>query len=603
NIRDADWTKETPQGLYIAIGKSKLTEAIQTTGLSIEQYVIDVDADRLAIVGGHSGKRGVLYGVYDVLEQLGVRWYRPEPWGWHVPRQERITLPVGRKVAKAPDYVYRSELAGGFTRKRMKTAEMAAAGRLWSVRNRLNGADVGVNPQFGGRVGMSFGHSFYLTIPAEQYFEKHPEYFCLIRGERRKSNPDTPDKLRAGNPTGLQLCLGNPGLQELFAQKIIAQARSRTREELDDITFSVSPNDACPFCDGGCEGCKALDDPRFPELMSNRVSAFVNIVARAVAKAVPGARVSLNVYSSWTEPPTNIPKVEPNVCIHMSLINEWADYSRDLLDPLSPWNKRTVESMRKWKDCGATQIYTYEYWSGYAWLGPLPLVRTMADRCREYRRLNIKGIYNETCPHWGPQGLDLYMCAKLMWDPNLDLEKELGLYYQNYYGPAAAPMKEYHELLMQAIRSLPAPAAVYSGGRGAHFMFKPSLLEQLKPCMDRAQALVKGQALYERRLAGVAAGYEFARRIGEILVLKVTTGTKVASPRWSGKYYLQSAEAERKFRELVEWLDTVTTKEGDVIFDYVPRASKDGPGYLSNDVLKNAALGFLDEPDLLKDFK
>ena len=53
----------------------------------------------------------------------------------------------------------------------------------------------------------------------------------------------------------------------------------------------------------------------------------------------------------------------------------------------------------------------------------------MADRIRNYRELNIRGIYNESHPHWGPQGLELYMCARLLWNPDLDLERELALYY------------------------------------------------------------------------------------------------------------------------------------------------------------------------------
>src|SRR6185295_12102018 len=110
------------------------------------------------------------------------------------------------------------------------------------------------------------------------------------------------------------------------------------------------------------------------------------------------------------------------------------------------------------------EIYTYEYWSGYGWPGPLPLVHTMADRIRQYRPLNVRGIYNETHPSWGPQGLELYMFGKLIWNPDLDVRAELDLYYRNYYGPAEKPMKAYHEGLTKALAESTTP--VYSGGRG-----------------------------------------------------------------------------------------------------------------------------------------
>ena len=50
--------------------------------------------------------------------------------------------------------------------------------------------------------------------------------------------------------------------------------------------------------------------------MSDRVCAFTNVVARKVAEAVPGARLSLCVYSSWTAPPSRVERLEPNIVIH-----------------------------------------------------------------------------------------------------------------------------------------------------------------------------------------------------------------------------------------------------------------------------------------------
>jgi hypothetical protein len=240
--------------------------------------------------------------------------------------------------------------------------------------------------------------------------------------------------VRPSNPTGLQLCLSNPGLQEVFAQKIIAKAKNCS--DLESVTFSISPNDACPFCE--CPDCRSMDDSADPESMSNRVCAFSNVIARKVAQAVRQARLSLQAYSAWTKTPTTVDRIEPNIVIHLCLINQWADYTKKLNDPAPNWNLESRNAIAVWKQLGVSAVYTYEYWSGYGWQGPLPLVRTITDRLRQYRRSNIRGVYNESHPHWGPQGLELYMCAKLLWNPDLNVDRELNLYYQNYYGPAAA---------------------------------------------------------------------------------------------------------------------------------------------------------------------
>ena len=580
-----------PQGVYIAIGHSELTASIDISGLGKEQYLIDVTPQRLIIVGGPDRLRGVLYGVYDVLEQLGVRWYRPEPWGEHVPREDSLTLPSGRTLAEPPDYEYRSTLGGGFQRYRQPTVEQSDQASLWSVRNRLN-FDFEDEPRFGGRMAPGFDHIYYQLITVEEYFDQHPEYFCLYKGKRRRVNPD--DAVRPSNPTGLQLCLSNPGLQELFAEKIIARAKHRVN--LDSVTFSISPNDACPFCE--CAECRSMDDPADPESMSNRVCAFSNIVARQVARAVPGARLSLQAYSAWTKPPTIVDRIEPNIVIHLCLINQWADYTRKLNDAAPNWNLETRNAIARWKQLGVSAVYTYEYWSGYAWQGPLPLVRTMADRIRHYREFNIRGIYNESHPHWGPQGLDLYMCAKLLWNPDLNLDRELDRYYRNYYGPASAPMKSYHEALMGALDEHPHP--VHSGGRGMHLIFTPQRVASLNRHIALATELVEDQPLYKRRLHGVIAGYRFAERVCEILKLKKRTGKEVEMPDWPGRgYYLHSDQAEREYTKLLQWVRSFTT--GDAVFDIVP----DPPHlwYLKEDILENAPLGFLGrESNLLKEF-
>jgi hypothetical protein len=180
---------DKPEGVYIAIGHSELTASLATSRLGKEQYLIEVTPERLAIVGGPDRQRGVLYGVFEVLERLGVRWYRPEPWGEHVPRTERVVLPLGLTKAKPRDYEYRSTLGGGFQRYRQPTVEQSDQASLWSLRNRLN-FDADDEPRYGGQMAPAFDHIYYQLITVDEYFDDHPEFFCLYKGKRRKVNPD-----------------------------------------------------------------------------------------------------------------------------------------------------------------------------------------------------------------------------------------------------------------------------------------------------------------------------------------------------------------------------------------------------------------------------
>ena len=198
---------------------------------------------------------------------------------------------------------------------------------------------------------------------------------------------------------------------------------------------------------------------------------------------------------------------------------------------------------------------TYLYYDGYGWPGPLPMTRTVADRMRNYRKLGITGVFLAGVRSWGPYGLDYYMYQRLAWNPDLDVDKELNLYYKNYYGPAAKPMGAYHERLMKALAT--AQHTVRSGGRYMHLIFTPALVKELGWYMSQAQALVEGQPLYERRLYGVWAGYEFSRRISEILVLKKKAG--VGS--------VKVPAAEDAYRDLMRWMRTVNKDDAVFVFD------------------------------------
>ena len=608
-----------PQGQVIAVGKSKLTDSIDTAGLDVEQYTIDVQPNMVVIIGGRRSMQpgksardaGTLYGVYGFLEDLGVRWYRPEAWGEHVPRMAEVTLETGTRVSSAPSYMMRAMLGGGMTYYREETKEETEQARIWAVRNRINSIlpanyreeevehariwaeqnrispiqpgeyrkELMLVSKFGGREYYEWTHIYPSIIPEAEYFKSHPEYFALINGKR--------------DP--FDLCLGNPELQQVFAQKLIAKAKAIPYQS----SFSAEPSDGRGyFCE--CLLCKALDEPKNTRISgqgSNRVAAFNSILARMVAQEAPWVKVQWLAYSTHTAAPTNVKRLEPNTIIMPAPINAWNDWTKKLLDSSSSNNSLFLKTAREWAALEPSCLMAYEYYEGYGWPGPLPVTRTVADRMRNYRALGIKGIYNETVTSWGPAGLDLYMTAKLMWNPDLDVDKELDLYYMNYYGPGAGPMKAYHERLVNALET--HKYRVSSGGRGLFLVFTPALVKELGNYMSQAQALVKGQPLYERRLQGVWAGYEFSRRVSEILVLKKKHGIVTNTP--AGGSYYQSAEANDAYRALIRWMRTVNTD--DAVFDMARKFKDDAaknifiqrgenPGasffsYLAEDLLRN----------------
>ena len=182
--------------VLIAIGRNSLTNSIDVSGLDCEQYITDFHQGVLAITAGSQPEApgqpardtGTLYGVYGFLEDLGVRWYRPESWGEHVPTMSEIILGTGRTVSPKPYFMMRSTMSSGMSYSREESAAATLRAKKWAVRNRVNGSFTNTASEvamFGGLDTHGTGsHSYAYMIPASEYFASHPEYFALVNGER-----------------------------------------------------------------------------------------------------------------------------------------------------------------------------------------------------------------------------------------------------------------------------------------------------------------------------------------------------------------------------------------------------------------------------------
>ncbi len=524
-VTEENHTVPTASSLII-VGQHPANADLQPEKLALEETIVDVRPGVVRLVGGKAGsitspdgklhlyEWNTLYAVYNLLDEIGVRWYRPDPWGEHVPKLDTVTLPTGRRQHK-PIYKYRWGIQG-YRNAADETPAQKELAKIWAIRNRLNvqmatPPDMKFPSEHGGTHWLNITHMYDTLFPVTTYFEKHPEYYALIDGKRRRDG---------------QLCVSNPEVQRLTAEKVIAFSKNAPQFK----THSLEPLDNDLWCQ--CEGCKALDDPNLKTVwtditiewerpmgdvsLSNRIAAFGKIVANKVAESGQPINVLWLAYLTHTETPSLVSDLPKNVIIQPATFSSafsnpqdsYSDYSRDLFDPASKPNQKFVESLTGHGELA--RMLTYEYWSGIAWVGPMPLIRTMKDRVQAYRQFPIDGIYSESHQHWGPQGIGLYFFTRLLWNPDLDIEKELDLYCKNYYGPAYQPMLEYHRLLEDAAH---AGIPHHSYGVGTHAIFTPEVVERMGKSINAAKALIGGQEPYKKRFEGVWAGYEYTRLV------------------------------------------------------------------------------------------
>jgi hypothetical protein len=517
----AEESETVPTGAsLIIVGHHPANADLQPEKMWVEESVVDVRAGRVRIVGGKEPARklpngeewvqdrGTLYGVYELLDKLGVRWYRPDPWGEHVPQMREIKLTVGQHRSK-PSFRYRWSISG-YTYWKDDTPETGEWARLWATRNRLNTMTY-TKPELGGYRAIMMRHIYSTLFPVNQYFAEHPEYYALIDGERRKNG---------------QLCLSNPDVQRLTVEKILAFAKQNPNYE----SYSLEPDDHDRWCQ--CEGCRAMDDPNLKSIFSdmtiewsrplgdiessNRVALFGKKIAEDVYKVNKDLKIMWLAYATHTESPVQITSMPPNVRVIPAAFssafsdpqNSYSDYSRGLYDPQSKPNQNFLRVMKGWGKL--TPLLTREYWGSIAWMGPTPLITTMQDRLKAYRDLKTEGFYNEVNTQWGPQTIDHYFMTRLAWNPDLDVAKELDLFCKNYYGPAYKPMKEYHTMLEKAAHSgIPH----YSYGIHTYKIFTPPIVKRMGELIAEAKGLIGDKEPYARRFHGTWAGYQYVRLV------------------------------------------------------------------------------------------
>jgi len=496
-----------PEGFPIVIGWHPSNKFLSLESLETEESVVDITRQKISLAGGRVWgedknaplhDRGTLYAVYDFLERVGIRWYRPDALGEFVPKLETIDLPMGN-TRTIPKFKYRYGANTRFTFGPHSPEDIEMM-RIWLVRNRAN-TNTWVGPEWGGYYQQDFAHSYNAHLPHGQHFASHPEYYALINGQR-SSDPNA------------QLCLGNPEVQELVAQSVIRMALSDPRIE----TVSLDPNDGALWCE--CDLCRAMDDPNQKSTASgtvskaNRVCKFNNIVARKLADVAPEKKVGWYVYNEHTEIPSQVHEMEPNTVVQIApFAGAFSDYSRKLYDPTSTQNLRINEIIKGYARMMPVQMR--EYWSYYIWPGPLPLIQTMTDRLRHYAKdYGVTGVSNEQHPCWGTQTDILYMYLWLMQNPDRDVRAEMDLFYSNYYGPAAGPMKSYHELLEKSAQEGPYFG---SGGSRIEALFTPWLIAKMSNHVEEAARLVQGREPYESRLQGAIAGLTYTKLTREFL--------------------------------------------------------------------------------------
>jgi len=456
---------DLPEGtapVYLGRAASpELETLIRRKGEDPGSFALVVAEDGASVRG--LSAEGTLFGAYELLEQLGVRWFMPGKLGTVLPETDTLELAEQRTV-QVPSF--HGRWTGG--------------PQQWRRRLRMGGP--------------YFPPSHGVKLPAGYDFESHPEYYALRNGERRPS----------------QLCVSNPEV----IQGAIETTKAFFRAHPDAPWIGMGPNDGGGYCE--CENCRALDagdwDPFAAHVsMTDRYVWFFNQILKGIEDEFPDKKICFYSYASYNRPPVKV-KPDPRIVPAFAPITLCRVHG--LGNPICPEKDKYYRWLiQEWGKI-LPDVYERGYWFNLADPGLLfPMVhrvRTQIPICHE---LGITGWRVEAVCHWASETPSLYIAAKLMWDHTADVDALMEDFYGKFFGPAAGPMREYYTLMDHRLRD----ADFHTGcSFDMPHLYTEPLRRQARALLDRAGALA-GDGVYGERVELMRTAFDYTEAFIQML--------------------------------------------------------------------------------------
>jgi len=456
------------KAIIIGDGKAARELGVDVAAADVgdEGFVIKTVGQRLVIAGGR--QRGTMYGVFDLLERLGCRWWYPGEMT--IPKLATIAIgPIDDR--QTPALEYRGMLYG-----EQGGSEQAM---LWRARNRVNdGWHKDMKPEYGGSYKFyQLVHSYGSLLPPSEHFEKHPEYYALVKGERN---------------TG-QICFSNDEVVKLVAaavEKIIAE-----HPEYEHVT--VGQNDNNNYC--RCEPCKALADKY--DSRGGMQLDFAKRVGAIVWEEYPEAIINVPAYRWSRKAPKGI---VPDKRMTIALCSIECNFGQPLAEGYPEQKAAFKADIEGWSAI-APKLLIWDYTTNFThYIAPYPNYYVLVPNVKFFVDNKVRGIMHQgshTTKHGQLAPLVMWVLAKAMWNPDIDGREAVREFCMGYYGPKAGPLVlEYLNLLHEGIAKDRLPIWCTRGTYINAAFLSADRVAKAEKLFQQAEATVADEANLLRRV-------------------------------------------------------------------------------------------------------
>lgn len=278
------------------------------------------------------------------------------------------------------------------------------------------------------------------------------------------------------------------------------------------------------------DGIYTSDSPKDKELMSlqwdkefltpSMTDAFMelyNTVADILMRKYPNtnAKIGFLAYSNMTLPPIRDILAKGPLVAYLAPINIDPNHGMD--DPESPPRQEYKQIMYEWARVMQGRVVIYDYDQAMlVWRDiPNPSIASIRQDIQHYRRASILGISTESRAAFATIFFNLYIRARLMWNPDEDVDKLLEEFYPAFYGPLAKPMAEYWGAILQAWEDnilteheyFIAPV-IYTRDLLRHLEKKLLEAESIAQRLERKEPKTRNEHLYLQRMRFTRLSFE-----------------------------------------------------------------------------------------------
>lgn len=450
----------------------------EAASLGDEGFLIRTSEDGLLIAGGRL--RGTLYGVYAFLEtHLGCRWFSSTVT--RIPQRSRIEI-GSIDIRQVPALEYREAYS------------FDALKPSWAAPNKCNGHFPPLDERYGGHIGYvgPFVHSFDHLVPVAEYYDEHPEYFSEVDGVRLRHQG--------------QLCLSNPDVFAISLRRIRDWIAANPHARI----VSVSQNDCRNPCQ--CAACSAVDAEEGN--YSGSLIRFVNRIAEALEPDYPHIAVDTLAYQ-YTRKAPKLVRPRPNVIVRLCSIECCFSHPLEqcgekmLLKQDVGTGATFLEDLQEWgRICN--RLYVWDYVTNFSnYLMPFPNLHVLQPNIRTFVCNNVKGLFEQgdNAPGGGGEFAELrhYVIAKLLWNPDEDVDLLIDEFLSGYYGRGGFHLRRFIDALARKVMerdengNLRHHASIYD--RVDNDYLTPDIMALADRCYDQAEALADDEETLQRLFA------------------------------------------------------------------------------------------------------